>query len=293
MVRLTARGFGADDAGRRQRQRGRAGARTGGSSSPWCRRRRRRRRRRTGRGGGREPADAAEADAARRACAAEIDAILAERSIQFAAGSATLRRGERPGDRGDRARRCAAAPTPRFEIGGHTDSQGSDSGNLRLSQERAEAVLAALRAEGLPLAGGRSRRATARPSRSPTTPPPRGGRRTGASPSRRSPSEAGAGGGGRRAGGRTRPAWRRIGGDPRRGARSSSPPASAEHRARERGGASTRSPAALRGCPDVAMEIGGHTDSEGSESGNERLSQRRAEAVLAALARARTWRCRT
>ncbi|HET9070158.1 MAG TPA: OmpA family protein, partial [Amaricoccus sp.] len=41
--------------------------------------------------------------------------------------------------------------------------------------------------------------------------------------------------------------------------------------------------AALRPCPEVAMEIGGHTDSEGSDSGNERLSQRRAEAVLAGL----------
>jgi cobalt-zinc-cadmium efflux system protein len=40
---------------------------------------------------------------------------------------------------------------------------------------------------------------------------------------------------------------------------------------------------ALGGCPEVAMEVGGHTDSEGSESGNERLSQQRADAVLAAL----------
>ena len=38
-----------------------------------------------------------------------------------------------------------------MEIGGHTDSVGSDGGNQRLSQARASAVLAALRAEDLAL----------------------------------------------------------------------------------------------------------------------------------------------
>nr|WP_253948992.1 OmpA family protein [Mangrovicoccus sp. HB161399] len=40
----------------------------------------------------------------------------------------------------------------------------------------------------------------------------------------------------------------------------------------------------LRGCPDVPMEIGGHTDSQGREEMNQLLSQARAEAVLQALA---------
>ncbi|MEJ2019268.1 MAG: OmpA family protein [Maritimibacter sp.] len=39
----------------------------------------------------------------------------------------------------------------------------------------------------------------------------------------------------------------------------------------------------LKGCPDVAMEIGGYTDSQGREEMNKALSQRRAEAVLTAL----------
>lgn len=39
----------------------------------------------------------------------------------------------------------------------------------------------------------------------------------------------------------------------------------------------------LKGCPDVAMEIGGYTDSQGREEMNQALSQRRAEAVLSAL----------
>lgn len=39
----------------------------------------------------------------------------------------------------------------------------------------------------------------------------------------------------------------------------------------------------LKSCPDVAMEIGGHTDSQGSEELNKSLSQRRADSVLNAL----------
>lgn len=39
----------------------------------------------------------------------------------------------------------------------------------------------------------------------------------------------------------------------------------------------------LRDCPDVRMEIGGHTDSQGREEMNQQLSQRRAESVMNAL----------
>ena len=46
-------------------------------------------------------------------CVARVGAILAESSIQFAPGSATIAGRERAGDRRDRARRCAAARTRR------------------------------------------------------------------------------------------------------------------------------------------------------------------------------------
>ncbi len=39
----------------------------------------------------------------------------------------------------------------------------------------------------------------------------------------------------------------------------------------------------VKSCPDVAMEIGGYTDSQGREEMNKALSQRRAEAVVSAL----------
>ena len=85
-------------------------------------------------------------------CADQIGAILDAGSIQFDAGSATIL----PVSRGviaaiaDVLRGC---PGANFEIGGHTDSQGSAEANQQLSDVRSQAVLAALEAEDLPFVG--------------------------------------------------------------------------------------------------------------------------------------------
>ena len=98
-------------------------------------------------------AAAAAAEAARprpEICADQISAILDAGSIQFAAGSADIV----PESKGviaaiaDVLRTCPGAD---FEIGGHTDSQGSADANRTLSDARARAVLEALRAADLPL----------------------------------------------------------------------------------------------------------------------------------------------
>jgi OOP family OmpA-OmpF porin len=83
-------------------------------------------------------------------CAAKIEAILAGSSIQFALGSAEIAP-ESEAMVTAIAGALRSCPEVGLEIGGYTDSRGSDEGNLRLSQSRAEAVLAALRTAELPL----------------------------------------------------------------------------------------------------------------------------------------------
>ncbi len=108
-------------------------------------------------------AAAAEAEAAARPkpeiCADQIGAILQAGSIQFAAGSADIV-AESKGVIAAIADVLRGCPGADFEIRGHTDSQGSEEANLRLSDRRAQAVLAALREEDLP--DGRAERARVR-----------------------------------------------------------------------------------------------------------------------------------
>lgn len=81
-------------------------------------------------------------------CAADLNAAMKRQKINFAPGSAEIDAG---------ASKVIDAlteiltncPPLEMEITGHTDSQGSSSGNLALSQARAEAVLTALQGRRL------------------------------------------------------------------------------------------------------------------------------------------------
>ena len=91
-----------------------------------------------------------------RECGDQVDAVIASQNIRFAPGKA-----EFEPDAAALLReiskilaRCGALP---FEVGGHTDSQGSEDMNRALSQDRAEAVIAALADLGAPVAGLRAR----------------------------------------------------------------------------------------------------------------------------------------
>lgn len=76
-------------------------------------------------------------------CVANIAAVLDEGQIAFEPGSATFSPSARPLlDRiAEALKDCADYP---IEVAGHTDSQGGEEMNLALSEDRAEAVVAAL-----------------------------------------------------------------------------------------------------------------------------------------------------
>ncbi|HVH03986.1 MAG TPA: OmpA family protein, partial [Amaricoccus sp.] len=83
-------------------------------------------------------------------CAEQIDAILESDSIRFTAGSADIVP-ESAGIIAAIADVLRGCPGAEFEIAGHTDGQGPDAVNRQLSLERAQAVVAALEAQDLPL----------------------------------------------------------------------------------------------------------------------------------------------
>ncbi|MCC1494437.1 OmpA family protein [Cognatishimia sp. F0-27] len=83
-------------------------------------------------------------------CEAQIVQIIGDRKITFEPGSAALDNSAEDilDELADLLKKCGDIP---LEIGGHTDSQGSESGNQRLSQSRAQSVLDALRARLVPV----------------------------------------------------------------------------------------------------------------------------------------------
>nr|WP_246237345.1 OmpA family protein [Halovulum dunhuangense] len=81
-------------------------------------------------------------------CAERLTLVLEAAQISFPPGETSIDETSLPiVDR--LATILQECPGARFEIGGHTDSQGSESGNMALSQARADAVLAALLERGV------------------------------------------------------------------------------------------------------------------------------------------------
>lgn len=85
-------------------------------------------------------------------CLQDVDAVLARQKITFTPGSAELdaAAGSVMAALTSALKGCVGI---RLEIAGHTDSQGSDTGNLSLSQARAEAVLVALQGRQVDVSG--------------------------------------------------------------------------------------------------------------------------------------------
>lgn len=222
-------------------------------------------------------------------CHDMIEALFRKQKITFAPGSAEIdaKSGPVMTRLADIVKKCQGV---RMEIGGYTDSQGSEEGNRALSQARAEAVLLALQGrrvdvsylravghgEDDPVAdnGTDEGRETnrrieftlaenAKPLQPLPPAQPAGGEAAAASPAASCRD--------RIAALLTRT---KISFDP-----GSAVIATAS------AGVIRDIAAELNGCPGIPMEIGGHTDSQGSVGGNQKLSQDRANAVMVALAK--------
>jgi OmpA-OmpF porin, OOP family len=85
-------------------------------------------------------------------CAADANAVIARTKITFTPASAEIATTARP-VLDELAAILTACPPMQMEIGGHTDSQGSEGGNQALSQARAEAVLLALQGRRVDISG--------------------------------------------------------------------------------------------------------------------------------------------
>ncbi|THD85131.1 hypothetical protein E7811_05310 [Aliigemmobacter aestuarii] len=83
-------------------------------------------------------------------CLAEINAAMTRRKITFAPGSTEID-ADANQTMDALAEILKTCPGLQLEIGGHTDSQGSEEGNRALSQARAEAVLIALQGRRAPV----------------------------------------------------------------------------------------------------------------------------------------------
>lgn len=85
-------------------------------------------------------------------CAGQLNAVLTERKITFAPGSAEIA-ADAGGTMEALAKILLGCPALKLEIAGHTDAEGSTEGNLALSQARAEAVLLALQGRRVVVSG--------------------------------------------------------------------------------------------------------------------------------------------
>ena len=87
-----------------------------------------------------------EPDAA--SCQDQLNDLLADQSLLFATASAEIHPDSLP-LLDELAARAARCPNAQIEVAGHADSRGGDDFNLRLSQARAEAVVAYIVRSGL------------------------------------------------------------------------------------------------------------------------------------------------
>jgi OmpA-OmpF porin, OOP family len=82
-------------------------------------------------------------------CQADVDGVIKGKTIQFDTGAATIKAESQPLIDA-LAGTLAACGGTSVEVAGHTDVRGNDAANMRLSEERANAVVQALVAKNIP-----------------------------------------------------------------------------------------------------------------------------------------------
>ncbi len=82
-------------------------------------------------------------------CQTNVDAAIKGKTINFGSGNAEITSYSMPVVEAlaKAAKDCAGT---KIEVAGHTDQQGDDASNMKLSERRANAVLAALSERGIP-----------------------------------------------------------------------------------------------------------------------------------------------
>lgn len=97
------------------------------------------------------PAVAASDEETSKTCNTAVAGILQGARIEFDTAKATIRPEglELIGKLLEAAKPCLGNPALRVTVGGHTDSRGEEAANLKLSQERAEAVKTVLASRGV------------------------------------------------------------------------------------------------------------------------------------------------
>lgn len=240
-------------------------------------------------------------------CHDQVAALLSRQKISFTPGSAEIDAKAGPVMTGLATilEKCEGVE---MEIGGYTDSQGSEQGNRALSQARAEAVILALQGRRVDIS---SLRAVGYGEEDPiadngTEEGREANRRIefrlvgAAAPDDALPALTGADGTalpGAVAGSAATVALGSLPGSapPEVFCRDRIATLLSQQKIAFAPGSADPTPGTasildaiattLASCPGTTFDIGGHTDSQGSEGGNRKLSQERANAVLVALAK--------
>lgn len=82
-------------------------------------------------------------------CQSDVDAAIKGKTVQFQSGTATLSV-ESGALIDELSKAIGACAGTKVEVAGHTDLTGGDEPNMRLSEERANSVVAAMVAKGVP-----------------------------------------------------------------------------------------------------------------------------------------------